>query len=72
MTVGDVIKSLAAYDLEKNVYVPDSRDGTIQIVQQVGEMTHVNLPEGIAIPSDVYIIPWTDEQVQYVYQLNKA
>ncbi len=62
MTVGEVIAVLGTYDLDRNVYVPDFRDGTIQIVKQIGEMTHENLPPGISIPPDVYLIPWVDEE----------
>lgn len=61
MTVKEVIEALRAFELESNVYVPDM-DGTAQIAQDVSGLVHTHCPDGIAIPNDVCITPWTDEQ----------
>ncbi len=62
MTVKEVIEELFKFDLESNVYVPDTQDGTCQIVKSVNGLVHVNCPEGISIPDDVTITPWSEEQ----------
>jgi hypothetical protein len=58
MTVQEVRDALAAFPPDANVYVPDIRDGTVQIVQEVGTLVHLNGIEGVNIPDDVYLIPW--------------
>ena len=59
MTVGELIDALKGFPLDLNVYVPDTRDGTAQIARGVDWMQHVNLPDGVSIPDDVCITPWT-------------
>lgn len=62
MTVKEVILALQQYSPEQNVYVPDSRDNTAQIAKSVSLLEHLNLPEGISIPDDVTITPWTHDE----------
>jgi len=62
MTVAEVIEALAAFDQGANVYVPDIRDGTAQIAKNVSGLVHTECPEGVTIPNDVCLIPWTDEE----------
>ena len=61
VTVKEVIEALFEFDLESNVYVPDM-NGRAEIAQNVCGLVHTNLPDGITIPNDVTITPWTDEQ----------
>lgn len=58
VTVGEVIEALFEFPLDLNVYIPDSRDGTAQIAQQVCGLVHLNGIEGVNIPDDVTITPW--------------
>lgn len=55
MTVGEAIDSLSAYDRSLTLYVP-GLDGMAEIAAVIGPMEHVNLPEGISIPHDVFIM----------------
>lgn len=61
MTVKEVMEALAAYPPDANVYVPD-HDGTSQIAKCVNGLVHTCVPDGIVIPDDVCITPWTDEE----------
>ncbi len=62
MTVAEVIAALSTFEQSANVYVPDIRDGTAQIAKNVNGLVHTECPDGISIPPDVCIIPWTDEE----------
>jgi len=55
MTVGELIEALYDFDLSINVYVP-SMNGKVEIAAHVGPLSHLNLPAGISIPDDVYIV----------------
>ena len=63
MTVAELIRELQHFDAQQMVYVPDTTDATVQLVAKVQAMPHVNVPEGIAIPDDVILLPlsMTDE-----------
>lgn len=55
MTVAELIDHLKGFDPSLTVYVPGN-DGKAEIVEHVGSMMHTELPEGISIPDDVYIM----------------
>lgn len=57
MTVGELIDRLRAFGRDRMVYVPDYTDGTVQLVTQVSDLPHLNVPKGIAIPDDVVLLP---------------
>lgn len=62
MTVAEIMELLKDYPPDRNVYVPDSRDGTAQIVQQVVTLCHLNGIPGVTIPDDVALLPWKDDE----------
>lgn len=62
MTVGDVIEALMHHELDVNVYVGDTRDGTAQIAQSVAILEHLEGIPGVKIPDDVCILPWADDE----------
>jgi len=62
MTVQEIRDALASFPPDANVYVPDLRDGTVQIAQQVSTLIHLNGIDGVAIPDDVTITPWSKEE----------
>ena len=57
MTVGELIDELWVLDRGRMVYIPDYTDQTVQLVAVVQAMPHLNLPEGVAIPDDVILLP---------------
>lgn len=63
VTVKEVIAELQKFPQELNVYVP-SDDGRVDIAKSIHQLVHLNLPEGIVIPDDVVISPWTDEEFE--------
>lgn len=63
MTVREVINELQKFPQDLNVYVP-STGGKVDIAKNVSQLVHLNLPEGIAIPDDVAISPWDDEEFE--------
>jgi hypothetical protein len=62
VTVGEVIDALMQYDRAMMVYVPDF-DGTTQIAKRIESFQHLNTPPGVAIPDDVLILPWLEEEI---------
>lgn len=59
MTVAELIAQLSQFDGEMTVYVPDF-DGTTQPAKRVEQFPHLNRPRGIAIPDDIWILPWIE------------
>lgn len=63
MTKAEVLAALEPFPMEATVYVP-SEDGKIDIVKSVGELVHLNLPDGIAITNDIYLSPWNEQEFE--------
>lgn len=63
MTVSELIDRLSQFDGDCMVYVPSSH-GRCDIVVNVGPLKHLDLPEGVAIPDDMVLLPWTDEEYE--------
>lgn len=61
MTVQELIQKLSEFKGYQLVYVP-SADGATDTVVSVCELVHLDLPTGIAIPNDVVLLPWTEEE----------
>lgn len=57
MTIKELIAHLREYiDDSKIVYIPTFK-GECQPVHEVSDLKHVGLPDGIAIPDDVVLLP---------------
>lgn len=67
MTVQETIAELQARDSKQTVYVLDQH-GMPQILKSVSVLAHTNLPEGIAIPDDIVLTPWSHEEFTSLYE----
>jgi hypothetical protein len=55
MLVQELLNLLKEIDETRQVYILDM-DGTAQPVSYVVDLTHTNLPKGIAIPDDIALM----------------
>lgn len=63
MTKAELIAALEPFPSDMNIYVP-SDNGKIDIVKSVGQLVHVNCPEGVSIPDDIYLSPWGEQELE--------
>lgn len=62
MTVGELVAQLRQFDPEQMVYVP-GLERKAELVKSVGTLVHDEGEiEGVVVPPDVFVIPWTEQE----------